>query len=212
MTPDFRALLAGAKLPEKTLPVCLRGDLTAEFERLDRALTEAQRNEPDSLAGNGTGDLVDQIEAVREQMREHTYDFRLRALPKPRFRALIGDHPPRRGDGGEILETDRVFGLNTDTFFDALIRACVVDPQLDDQTWAQLEPVLTDRQYDQLATASWDVNRSDVDVPFSLAASRISRNSGAGSKPRTTSESPRRSSTDAKRRTAPTTSTTSADA
>jgi hypothetical protein len=175
MTADFDALLDGAKLPEKTVPVCLRGDLAAEFEELDRQLTEAQRKQSDSLDGSGVGALLDRMEALQAEMREHTYLFRLRAMPKPKFRALIAAHPPRRGDDGELVDGDRLMGVDTETFWDALIRACLIDPVLDDEKWRRTEAALTDKQYEQLSDAAWGLNRGEVDIPFSLAASRINR-------------------------------------
>lgn len=175
---NFKTLLAAAKLPERTVPVCLQGDLVAEFESLDRALAEAERKNPDSLEGNGTGPILDRMESLRTQMQEHTHEFRLRALPKPKFRALIAAHPPRRNeDGDSILPADSFMGLDTSTFWDALIRACIVDPELDNATWTELENVLTDRQYEVLSDAAWGLNRGDVDIPFSLNASRLSRGS-----------------------------------
>jgi hypothetical protein len=178
MTADFRALLADAKLPEKTVPTCLRGDLVAAHEAAETELDAASRATGDSLAGNGAGAIAERIEALETQMRDSTYPFRFRALPKPRWRALCGEHPPRRGDDGEVVDTDRI-GVNAETFYDAIIRACLVDPQLTDDEWAQLQNALTDRQYDELAEAAWGVNRREVDIPFSLAASRMRRGTGA---------------------------------
>jgi hypothetical protein len=176
MTTDFKQLLAAAKLPERTVQLCLRGDLVAEFEALDRELAEAEKTVSNSLAGNGTGDLLDRMDALQAQMRESTATVRLRAMPKPAFRALVQSHPPRRDpETNEMVDADKFLGVNGETFFDALIRACWVDPVLDDADWQQLVAVLSDRQYDELSDAAWSVNRSEVDIPFSPAASRMRR-------------------------------------
>jgi hypothetical protein len=174
--PDFKALLADAKLPEKTVPTCLRGDLVAEHEAAERELEQAQNQQGDSLAGSGVGALADRIGALEAQMRASTYPFRLRALPKPKWRALCAEHPPRRGEDGEVVDTDRI-GVNAETFYDAIIRACLVDPQMDDTDWSALVDALTDRQYDELADAAWGLNRREVDIPFSRAASKAKRGS-----------------------------------
>jgi hypothetical protein len=180
---DVKAMLAAAKLPEKTVPVCLRGDLVAEHEEAERQLAEAEKlaDVRDSLdGGGGIGELVEHLEALEAQMREHTLTFRLRAMPKPKFRALVAAHPPRKDDDGEVEEADRYLGVNSQTFFDALIEACVVAPELDADDWFRLigpDGVLSDHQFDQLSTAAWGVNRHDVDVPFSRAASRLKRTS-----------------------------------
>lgn len=177
--PDFSTLLAAAQLPERSVPVCLRADLAADHEAADRELEQLVRNPPSSLGGDGRGELRDRIAALEAEMKASTYPFRLRALPKPKFRALVAAHPPRRGDDGEPDQRDAVIGLNAETFFDALIRACLLDPALDDAQWADLEAKLTDRQYDDLSNAAWYLNRSEVDVPFSRAASRQNLDSGS---------------------------------
>jgi hypothetical protein len=184
MTADFKTLLADAALPERTVPLCLRGDLVAEHEELDRRLEEANRRPADSLEGNGAGDLVDQIEALQARMQASTVVFRLRALPKPAWRALIAAHPPRRDTDGNPLQEDAAIGLNMETFFDAITRACLVYPVIDDETWAMMAgPAgkLTDRQLGQLSDAAWAVNRGEIDVPFSHAASRARRTTGGES-------------------------------
>jgi hypothetical protein len=154
--------------------ICLRGDLAADHEAAERDLEQAEKTGSDSLAGSGAGALADRIEALEAEMREHTYEFRLRALPRVQWRALCAEHPPRKAEDGSVVDTDRI-GVNADTFYDAIIRACLVDPELTDDDWEQLAGALTDRQYDELADAAWGLNRREVDIPFSHAASRMKR-------------------------------------
>jgi hypothetical protein len=172
---NFKAMLAEAKLPEATVMICLRGDLAADHESAERELEEAEKRGADSLAGSGAGVIVDRIEALEAEMREHTYEFRLRALPRPAWREMLAAHPPRRNDDGELIEPDKSVGVDTTTFTDAVLRACLVDPELNDAEFEQLVNTLTDRQYDELSDAAWGVNRKDVSVPFSRAASRMKR-------------------------------------
>lgn len=181
---NFKTMLGEARLPERTVPICLRGDLVAEHEELERQFEEANRRAADSLAGNGAGELADRIEALQEEMRAATVTFRLRALPKPAWRALLAAHPPRQDDDGKPLQEDAVIGVNMDTFWDAIARACLVDPEVDDETWALMagpEGRLTDNQLGHLADAAWAVNRGDVDVPFSRAVSQARRTTGTAS-------------------------------
>jgi len=178
--PDFAALLAGAALPERTVMICLRGDLAADHEAAERELEQAAKTAGDSLAGNGAAEIADRIEALEARMREHSYEFRLRALPKPKWRKLVAGHPPRRDDDNEMLEPDKYLGVNAETFYDAIIRACLIDPELTDEQWEQLVDTLTDQQYESLSDAAWALNRRDVDIPFSRAASAMKRNSADG--------------------------------
>lgn len=195
----FKEKLKAARLPERSISVCLRGDLTADFEAAERDLKAAQESSVDSKEGVGVGSIIERIDALREEMREHTEEFRLRAMPQPAFRALVGAHPPRRDDEGTLDAGDVQLGFNRDTFFEALLRMSVISPDLGvdvaglikefavsrffpveipDGDWPELLAVLTDRQYNDLTDAAWFVNRTEVSVPFSSAASLAKRNSG----------------------------------
>jgi hypothetical protein len=191
--------LKDAKLPERSVSVCLRGDLVAEWEQAERDLERAQKQPSDSKEGVGVGALVDRIEALQAEMSEHADDFRLRALPRHKFRKLVVAHPPRK-DGGDVNREDNQLGVNRETFFPALIKASVVEPALDEDDWlalfgdtdetiAKLEAegredeirqgVLTDRQFQTLEDVAWFLNRADgIDVPFSRAASLARRTTG----------------------------------
>lgn len=177
---EFKTLLAAAKLPERTVPICLRGDLVAEFEDLERQLEEALRTPANSAEGDGSTAIAERMEQLRAEMRDHTYPFRLRAMKRPRWHAFCAEHPPRKGDDGEIDPMDRVRLVNVETFYPALVRQSVVDPVLEDAEWTLLlDEALTDHQFGELAQAAWDLNREDVDIPFSRAAFRMTRGSGA---------------------------------
>lgn len=183
---NFKTMLAGAKLPERTVEICLRGDLVAEHEEAERQLAAAEKRATDSLAGNGTGELVERIEALEAEMRESTQTFTLRALPhrrtarddRPTHNELKKAHPPRRGDNGEIIEADEV-GYNVDTFNEALVRLCVVEPELDTADWDDLFAVISEGQFAVLAMGCIMLNRGDINVPFSQAASRVRRATAA---------------------------------
>lgn len=180
--PSFTDLLKGAKLPEDSHPVCMRADLVAEFETAERAL-EAERKKPkaDSLAAGGeAARLVGRIAELQQEMTEATYTFRLRALPKSKWRALVAEYPPRRDDRGEPVAEDAQLGIEREAFLDALLRVSVVDPELTEEQWAELTEVLTDRQYSDLCDAAWFLNRGEVSVPFSRAASLLNLDTANG--------------------------------
>ncbi len=180
---SFSDILGTAKLPEKTVQICLRGDLVADFEELERQLEEAQeaRDNSDSLdSGAEVAELSEKIEALRAEMKEETYSFRLRALSRRAYRALIAEHPPRKvvdTEGKESIHDSDGFGFNTDTLLEPLLRMALIDPELTSSQFDDLLDRLTDRQFDDLASAAWLLNRQEVDIPFSRAASRNSRSS-----------------------------------
>ena len=169
---------ADAQRPQRSVKVCLRGDLIAKWEAADRTLARAveERRSSNSKEDGGLAELGEQVRAVEAQMDEHADEWLLRAMPRHKFRALMAAHPPRKGEDGEPIEGDRTF--NRMTFWPALIRASVVSPELDDEDWLWLfgddeaeDGILTDKQFSDLEDAAWFLNRGEVDVPFSHAAS-----------------------------------------
>lgn len=175
---NYKAMITEARLPERTVDVCLRGDLVADFQALEAELDAARIAAGDSL-DTGTGEIIAKMEAIQSLMRENTYPVRLRALKGPDFRALLAQHPARRNEAGEIDAAERGFDFNVDTFFEPLLRACMIDPELvakDD--WNQFLGAITDYQFNELAITCLNICRGKVDIPFSLVASTMKRSSG----------------------------------
>lgn len=184
---ELDALLDSARMPEATVDLCLRGDLQAEWETLDRQLAEAKNAAGRTLAGTSDeGELSRRILDLEDEMSRATVTLRLRGLPRAEFRELSAKHPPRKDN-----QADRVLQVNQETFFDALIGACLVEPELDEQRLSSLLDKITDAQFDKLANAAWSLNRKDVETPFSRNVSRSNTSSGGTSKPRSGSGSPR---------------------
>lgn len=198
MSKDISEILAGAKLPEDTVDLCLRADLVAEHERLDAELEERLEQPNQKLGGDPRrAELAAQIVALEAEMAESTIKFRLRAMPPRRWREMVAAHPARLDEEGNRIPVD-FRGINSDTFYGPMIRASVIKPELTEEQLTHLlghttpeaealeaagkgdqveEGLLTSRQYDRLLSAAWDLNRDDVVVPFSSAASRLTRSS-----------------------------------
>jgi hypothetical protein len=166
---DIAGLIREAKLPERVVHICLRLDLVHRYEELSAQLSTIKEKYKDSLGVEEDAVPVqNEMTALEEEMRAATVSFTLRALSRPRFRALLAEHPPRKDDDGQVLAADWM-GVNTATFYGVLIRRATIEPVLDEETWTLLlEEKLTDRQYDGLAEAAWDLCRDKVDLPFSL--------------------------------------------
>ena len=165
-------------LPEAEVSLCLRGGLQRRFEELDAHLREARQADVGKLNHSPeTRRLAEEIEQVRQQMTEATVVFKLRAMTRPAWRKLLRQHPPRKDDVGVVLDSDSM-GFDADAFPAPLIRACAYEPKLTGEQWVKLlDERLTPHQFDQLFSAAYRLNRGEVSVPFSLAASRILRNS-----------------------------------
>jgi hypothetical protein len=182
---NFKSMLAQAKLPEATVPTCLRGDLTAQHEQLNEELELLENKAVDSLAGNGGAELAARIAELEEQMRDSTYPFLLRAMPRPEFRAFLAEFPPRLDDDGKPKGMDGAFDFDTEAGFEPLVRRSIVDPELDDADFADLMGKVTDSQFDTLAAAAWRLNKGEISIPFSRAASRLNGLTGDASRPPT---------------------------
>lgn len=177
---ELSTRLKSARLPERTVVICLRGDLVAELEELERAYTEAVNRPATSLADGGeAAEIATKVEAMRAEMSGEMLTIRLRALPRRRYNEMIAEHPPRLGDDGNVVDEDSTFGYDASTFFEALVRAAIIEPELDAGDWDALDAILTDNAFQQLANVAVMLNRRGVDVPFSLAASHNQRTSGA---------------------------------
>ncbi len=171
---DAAALIAGRKPAERTVSLCMRADLRSEMVDLNRELFEAQRARADNgslSSGTRVRELAEELEALHQQMLDATLDFKVRGMSRRKWRELALAHPAR----DDVL-SDQAWGVNEDTFFQVAIRQCCYEPELPDDTWAQLldeDEGLTEAEWEALRDAVVAVNRTDVDVPFSRAASRI---------------------------------------
>lgn len=184
---DFTEKLKNARRPERSVPVCLRLDLLADFETLERRHEELRAQNPgsESLAGSERLEIAQQMEALREQMLEASEAFRLRALDRGGYGKLKLQHPAREGD-----ENEQKLGYSPESFFNALIRKSTVSPVLTDEQWDELFKVLDDGQYAELANTAIDLNQTAYSVPFSSAASQTIRLSEGESRQQSESESP----------------------
>lgn len=177
MPLDIDDVIARAKLPEKTLPLCLRGDLQAEWEDLERQLkTEQDSTDDDSLAGNPKVlELADKMGALGKQMVASEVVFRFRGLDAKKYSDLLLKN--KAPEGEETPEN-----LNWTTWPTALIAAAAIDPPMTYEKAEELSQKVTARQWDDLYTTAQAVNTDKISVPFSYAASAIRASTGPSSK------------------------------
>jgi hypothetical protein len=174
---ELDALLDGARLPEATVPLCLRGDLQARREALEGELA-ARVQMSATMADGRAAELRRELGEVVEAMRAGTIVVTLRALESAEWKEFIAEHPPREGE-----RVDQVLGVNNSTFFPALVRRSLVDPVIPEDRLERLLGKLSDAQFDKLADTAWGLNRRDVSVPFSPTASPAAASSGETSRP-----------------------------
>lgn len=163
---DINEIIANAKLPERTVPLVLRGDLIAEYDALSTAFDRADTTITEDVTDTGVSRqalaVAERMEALREEIAGSIATFRMRALPRKRWRELIKANPPQEGDPADVDEESFVLGM---------IAACCLEPQMtEEQATALRDDALTDGQWQELANAAWALNKNMVEVPLSIAA------------------------------------------
>lgn len=191
MPLNIDEVISRAKLPEKTVSLCLRGDLQAEWEDLERQLKAEQENTADeSLGGNPkVRELADRMAALGKEMAESEVVFRFRGLGAKVYSDLMLKHKAEEG-----VETPD--GVDWNTWPTALIAACATDPVMTLKQAEELAETVSNRQWDDLYMAAIATNRDAISVPFSYAASAIRASTGPNSKPPAPGASQGQSSSD----------------
>lgn len=219
---DFATLLGEDTRPEKLVPLCLRGNLQAEWDRLKELYDAGPTADDKAMMVDRAAKrrVAEQLAEVEAKMRAGTVQFRLRALPRRRtpdtpkdqtvWQELVEKHPPRLDAKGKVDQRDAGAGVHMQPLLEELVPLSVVEPVMSAEQWQQLDAKLSDGQWQQLAMAAWLLNRSEVDVPFSRAASMM-RSFDAVSRRQSDSASPSDDSTAGNPPPSPSTSTTSTE-
>jgi hypothetical protein len=149
-TFDLDAWLAGARLPESSVGICLNAALHAAVADASRALHEVPEKEAARRrqAQEALNDALTHLQAA-------TVNVRLRATPHTAYNTLLAAHQPRKG-----VQVDEALGYNAAGFYPALLRKSIVSPEMSDEQWAAFSDALTDEQFDMLVNAAVRVNRA----------------------------------------------------
>jgi hypothetical protein len=162
---DISDILKRAKPRERTVTVCLAGDVAGEVEQLESELARIQEDwEPTGLAdANPAHEIARKLQSARERMRAEEAEFRFRALGDGPWSDLLAAHPPQNKEEA----------FDSSTFPPALIAACCIDPVMTAEQVTELFAVLNQGQIKELFDAAWDANNEATSIPFSLRASAI---------------------------------------
>jgi hypothetical protein len=160
---DIRELLQQITLPQMTVKISLRGDLSEEIYRLDAELVElGKKNFDQRLTGNAEAKVVAQrIKELEAEAEKSTVEVKLQALPRKQWSDLVAQHKPE--DKGQDFAP---------SIYNDAVPACIVEPDLDSDTLGKFLDSLTQGQWDELAGAVHALNVGDGSVPFSRLASR----------------------------------------
>jgi hypothetical protein len=190
--PDLTTIdgiLAAARPAERTIHLCIRGDLNAaiedaqhELENLLRGIrTKAEQistpaeddeerpaNPDDTLVDDDTeqavAELTARIESLRDQMRSATVEFRFRRLPHSTYDALR----KRFETAGEAVDREALA-------IPLIAASCYSPAMTEQQAFELAEKVLNRGQVGQLFNTAWETNQGTIVVPFSSAPSPAPR-------------------------------------
>jgi hypothetical protein len=167
----FDEILAQAQLPETTVTLCLRGDLHAQWSELERQLPDASTEAVSLAEPSEAFRIAEQMEALREQMQAARVTFRLRAMSALDWAAFASTRPaPRKDDEDEVVWRGRWYAWVSE-----LVSRCAVDPEMTTAQVGQLVSRISGTQWDELSNAAWAINERTVQIPFSAAASALTR-------------------------------------
>jgi hypothetical protein len=170
---DIEAVLAEARLPEDSVSLCLRRDLTSRFRELERQLRTANTKAVSLGERSEAKVIAEQMEELRTEMAGSETTFHLRALPSLEWAAFSATMPQRTKDESvEDFATKRFYPKMAE-----LVSRCCYDPQMTVDQVDRLVDVLAGNQWDELSGAVWSLNADREGVPFSVAAFALMRSS-----------------------------------
>lgn len=163
---SFGDIKARARPRQTEVRLCLAGDLAAQADRLaDEIEAASNRAAPTSLAEvDPRRALAAELETVHEAMRASEVVLRFQALGRTAYSDLLVAHPPRPG----VAEDG---SWNNDTYPNALIAACCIEPVMTVEEVEELNELLNHRQRNELFNAAWGAQVGETRVPSSRAAS-----------------------------------------
>ncbi|MEU9349028.1 hypothetical protein AB0D74_48310 [Streptomyces sp. NPDC048278] len=171
--PNIQDILKQAKPRERTVMVCIRGDLAGEAERLAEELTKVNEDwEPSDLTSEHPARAIAaQLKEARDAARAAEVPFKLRYIGDKAYSDLLAAHPSEKSE--ELFDSV--------SFPRALIAASCVDPEMTEEQVIELFEVINEGEIKKLFDAAWDVHNSSDMVPFSLAASALLAGLGGAS-------------------------------
>lgn len=185
MSTDFPKLsldeiLNGRKAAQGSVPICMRLDVMADIEELERRILQLKQDtdDPRMAAGNEESavELADQIRALEDEAQRYTIDLRLQAIDRDEWHEKVDQFTVRDVEAG-TAQLD-LAALVTDIFPKSLISPEMSPGQRDD-----FLAKLSEAQWESVMQKVFDLNRRTVTVGKSLTASFVTRPKSAKPEP-----------------------------
>lgn len=166
MSQSIEEILGERKLPQVSETIYLRGDLVGQITALaneyDR-LKKQRRHEPANAPLNDSSDarmqeIKRELAEVSQKYEASAREFTFQALGRTVFKAIREEHPPREQD------TELGIPFNGDTYPQALIAACSIDPVMEVAQVLRLFDALTAAEISRLFGAVEGLNAGELVV------------------------------------------------
>ena len=166
-------IMSSARLVERTVRICIRGDLEAEYEQtvnelgtLVDANGEVLTKGDQALSdGSRAQELAGRVQDLEAQMKAASRTVRFRAMPDDDWRAFLKTHEDAAGKVKDY-----------DAFNEQIIARCAISPTLTVEGVRAMRKKLTPTQMTALANgAYWACTTGGVDVPKSPSFSPAPR-------------------------------------
>jgi len=171
----------------KVVPLCVNLSLKAEHDRAVAALADAKNRAAQDAreASTEVREAAEAVQAIEQQMRDHTVNFTLQALPRKAWAEFCANRPPRPGD-----EFDKALGLDVSALDDPIMASITGVQSRDGEPvefnpgtdWHPLADEMSTAQWNDFAQAVLALNNGVTSAPFSPAASLVIQRSEQTSK------------------------------
>lgn len=206
VTWDIESIIDEAEPAQTAVTICVKGNLKAEYERLDAQLGDVTQAAT-SLAGGPGAEIAARMAELREQMQAYQRTFVFRAVtPRRTWRDLQAKRPVKTPDMDNEAYADLYH-----PWVCAIVAASALDPPMKPEQVERLADKLSDGDWGKLAQGAWKVNDDSSEIPFSVAASVLSRSTGGKSRQLEPSDNPDHGSLAGSPSPLPNTSTTTPD-
>ena len=158
--------LDGYEPRTEAVRICMRPDLLARHEQLERQLVAARGD--DDLTG-GPHELAEQVRQVEADIERAMRTFRFREVDARAWADLVAKHPP-------TLE-QRAMGdpFNPETFSVAAVALCAWKPAMTLEQAKKLERTVSHGSFRELWNAVLGANSSVAAAPKSVVADAVHR-------------------------------------
>lgn len=181
---DIESIIGETEPAETSVTICVKGSLRAEYERLDAQLGDVSQA-VSNLAGSGASDITDRMTELRQEMLAYERVFTLRAVEPLAWSNLVARRPVKTPG-----MSDEDYLALYQPWVCEIVAASVSEPSMTVEQAARFRDRLSNGDWSKLANAAWNVNDESSHIPFSVAASVLSRSSGEKSKQPETHDNP----------------------